>query len=168
MVFDFITDLFVQLTQFVAGLELWQQAGALVLIGAVPFIESYLGSFVGVLVGVDPFLAVPAAIIGNILCTFLLIAGASRVRTAATRGRHPEAGKQVSGRRQKIAKYVDRFGVPGVVLLGPLVLASQITAPTLIALGATKRRVYVWMGVSIIAWGILFGFFSNTIVTWAL
>ena len=47
-------------------------------------------------------------------------------------------------------------------------LASQITAPTLIALGATKRRVYVWMGVSIIAWGILFGFFSNTIVTWAL
>lgn len=163
MIFDFITDLFLALTQFVLGLDSWQQVAALILVGAVPFIESYLGSFLGVLVGIDPFLAVPAAVLGNLLCTFLLITTANRVRTAATRNSRPESGRQPTGRRQKVAKYLDRFGVPGVALLGPIVVASQITAPTLIALGATKRSVYLWMGISILLWGVAFGFFGNSL-----
>lgn len=168
MLFDFITDLFIQLTQFVAGLELWQQAGALILIGAIPFIESYLGSFLGVLVGVNPWLAVPAAVLGNVLCTFMLIATTSRARTAVTRNRQPGVAPKKSKLRDTVAKYFNRFGVPGTTLLGPLVVASQITAPTLVALGTKKRNVYLWTAISIIAWGILFGFFSNAVVTWAL
>lgn len=85
-------------------------------------------------------LAVPAAIIGNILCTFLLIALAGRARTAATPNRQGESAKQPSKRRQRVAKYLDRFGAPGVCLLGPIVLASQITSPALVALGANRRR----------------------------
>ncbi|HIZ34807.1 MAG TPA: hypothetical protein H9815_03435 [Candidatus Ruania gallistercoris] len=170
MLFDFVTDLFVNLTQFVLGLESWQQIAALVLVGAVPFIESYLGSFLGVLVGIEPMIAVPAAVVGNVLCTFLLIATSSRVRTAATRSSRPgstgEPAAQPTGRRQKVAKYLDRFGVPGVALLGPIVVASQITAPTLVALGATTRSVYLWMGLSIILWGVAFGFFGTTIAGW--
>lgn len=163
MTFDFITDLFGQLTQFALGLDSWQQVAALVLAGAIPFIESYLGSFLGVLVGVQPMIAVPAAVLGNLLCTFVLIATTSRVRAAAIRSRSPESAAQPTGRRQKVAKYLDRFGVPGVALLGPIVVASQITAPTLIALGATRRSVYLWMGLSIILWGVAFGFFGNTL-----
>ncbi|MFV0285465.1 MAG: hypothetical protein ACK5IM_03625, partial [Demequina sp.] len=63
--------------------------------------------------------------------------------------------------RQKIAGYLERFGVPGVSLLGPLALPSQFTAPTMVALGASARSVYFWMGISIVAWGVLFGFFGN-------
>ena len=163
MIFDFIADLFLTLTQFVLGLDSWQQMASLVLVGAIPFIESYLGSFLGVVVGIDPFFAVPAAVLGNLLCTFLLIATTSRVRMAATRNSRREEAPQPSGRKQKVAKYLDRFGVPGVALLGPLVVASQITAPTLIALGATKRSVYLWIGISIIAWGVAFGFFGTTL-----
>ena len=51
--------------------------------------------------------------------------------------------------------------MPGVALLGPFVVASQITAPTLVALGAARSRVYLWMGISIIAWGLLFGVFGS-------
>lgn len=171
MSLDFVADFFVTLVQFVSGLETWQQVLALVAIGAIPFIESYLGSFLGVLVGIDPFIAVPAAVVGNIISTFLVIAVASRVRTAATKGRGADAEMDLSDApksRQKIGTYLNRFGVPGVCLLGPLVIASQITAPTLIALGATKRGVYVWSAISILAWGILFGFFSHLVVTWAI
>lgn len=161
MAFDFVSDLFVQLTQFVAGLESWQQVAALVLAGAIPFFESYPGSFLGVLVGVDRVVSVPAAAIGNLLCTFLLIATTSRVRAAATRSRRDDSGRRPSARRQRIARCLDRFGVPGVSLLGPFVIASQISAPTLIALGATRRSVHLWTGVSIIAWGVVFGLFGN-------
>lgn len=171
MNFDFVGDLFVTLTQFVAGLEPWQQVLALVLVSMIPFIESYLGAFLGVLVGIDPFLAVPAAVVGNVISTFVVIALASRVRVAATNGRaatDDSAPKDTSKSRQKVGTYLNRFGVPGVCLLGPLVVASQITAPTLIALGASKRGVYVWSGISILAWGILFGFFSHLVVAWAM
>lgn len=157
MFFDFIPTLFTQLADFVLGLEFWQQIGALTLVGAIPFIESYMGSMLGAIAGINPYVAVPAAVLGNIVCTFLLISLASRGRTAFTRNRadEPESGK--------VARYFNRFGVPGVALLGPMVLASQVTAPTLVALGADRRTVYVWAGVSILAWGVLFGFFGTAI-----
>ena len=166
MLFDGIGDFFIQLAEFVGDLDSWQQIGALVLVSAIPFIESYLGSFLGVILGLPPLLAVTAAVIGNAIATFLLIAGADRTRKAVKNGRASGDVPVPSKRRQKIAKYMERFGVPGVSLLGPLALPSQFTAPTLVALGASARSVYIWMGISIIAWGVLFGFFSNLVVGW--
>lgn len=163
MNFDFVTDIFAWLAQLAVHAEPWQQAGILLLAGAIPFIESYLGSFLGILVGIPPMLAVTAAIIGNVLSTFLVISIAGRARNAATRNRTGEEGR--SGRQRKIAKYLDRFGVPGVCFLGPLLLASQITAPALIALGAGKRSLYLFQGLSIVAWGVLFGFFGDVVVS---
>ncbi|MFN3865940.1 MAG: hypothetical protein ACK4MD_04410, partial [Demequina sp.] len=104
------------------------------------------------------------ASVGNAIATFLLIAGAARARKAVVNGRDRDATAVPSKRRQKIAKYMDRFGVPGVSLLGPLALPSQFTGPTMVALGASARSVYVWMGISIVAWGVLFGFFTE----WAI
>lgn len=46
MIFAFITDLFLTLTQFVLGLDSWQQVASLVLVGAIPFIN-YLSSAAG-------------------------------------------------------------------------------------------------------------------------
>jgi hypothetical protein len=174
-----INDLFAQLTSFVDGLALWQQILALIPVGAIPFIESYLGSMLGTIVGIHPLVAVPAAVLGNVLCTFAIIALTGRARDAVTRGRGANAGAAAdgsadapvdapadarpSGMRGKVATALDKYGVPGVCLLGPLVVASQITAPTLIALGATRRQVYVWMGISILAWGVLFGLFGNLV-----
>ncbi|MGY1747833.1 hypothetical protein [Modestobacter sp. SYSU DS0511] len=160
---EFVEDLLTQLTEFAAGLEQWQQLGALLLFGVIPFVESYLGSFIGTVVGVDPLFAVPAAVIGNIVATFLTIALASGVRDAATWGR---PGRDTSQRKQKIAKYFERLGVPGVSLLGATLLPTQITAPTLIALGARRGAVYAWMGIAITVWGIAFGFFGDRVVAW--
>lgn len=162
-----INDFFAQLTSFVDGLAVWQQILALVPVGAIPFIESYLGSMLGTIVGIHPLVAVPAAVLGNLLCTFAIIALTGRARDAVTGRRAEEAGAsddaRPSGMRGKVAGALDKYGVPGVCLLGPLVVASQITAPTLVALGATRRQVYVWMGVSIVAWGVLFGVFGNLV-----
>jgi hypothetical protein len=166
MLFDFVAGLFLEATRLVAALDAWQQVLALVLVGAVPFLESYLGSFLGTILGVNPFLAVPAAVLGNVACTFLLIAVAGRVRGAVTGSRREGAAR--AGRRGKIAKHLERFGVPGVCLLGPIVVASQITAPTLIALGARRSSVLLWSAVSIVGWGVLFGFFGEAVASWLL
>src|SRR5690554_3033970 len=127
MLFDGIGDFFLQLAEFVAGLESWQQMGALVLVSAIPFVESYLGSFLGVVLGLNPFVAVAIASIGNAIMTFAIIYGASRARTAVVNGRNKDDARVQSKRRAKVAKYLDRFGVPGVSLLGPLAFPSQFT-----------------------------------------
>ncbi|MFW2513473.1 hypothetical protein ACNI3K_06815 [Demequina sp. SO4-13] len=166
MLFDGIGDYFIQLLEFVADLESWQQIGGLILVSAIPFIESYMGSFMGILVGLDPIVAVAIASVGNAITTFLLIAGAARARRAVINGRSGGATSVPTKRRQKIEKYMDRFGVPGVSLLGPFALPSQFTGPTMVALGASARSVYFWMGISIIAWGVLFGFFTEFAIRW--
>lgn len=168
MNFDFVADLFARLAEMATGADPWQQIGVLVLAGAIPFIESYLGSFLGVLLGINPVLVVGSAVVGNVVSTFLLIALAGGARSAATRHRTARPVKQRSARHQKVAKYADRLGVPGVCLLGPLVVASQITAPTLVALGASKTTVYIWQAISILGWGVLFGFFGEAVVRWFL
>ncbi|WP_249522395.1 hypothetical protein [Modestobacter marinus] len=164
MTFDPVEDLLTHLTEFAAGLEQWQQVGALLLFGMIPFVESYLGSFIGTIVGSVTFLAVPAAVLGNVLATFLTIALASGVRGAATRGREGRAAP--SKGRRKVATYFERLGVPGVSLLGATILPTQITAPTLIALGARRGAVYAWMGIAIVVWGVAFGFFGDLVVAW--
>ena len=168
-----IQDLFAQLTALVSDLEPWQQVLALIPISAIPFIESYLGSFLGILVGIHPAIAIPAAVVGNLVATFAATALAGRARGAVLRGRGEgapgERGEQDvpaagGGRfRTKVAAALGRYGVPGVCLLGPLLVASQITAPTLVALGAARSRVYLWMGVSIVVWGLAFGLFGGVL-----
>lgn len=163
-----ITDVFLWFHEQATQADTWQQVLILIGAGAIPFIESYLGSFLGVLVGINPFIAVPAAVLGNIISTFLVITIAARTRTAVVnrRGSTQDAPRELTSRQQKVGRYLERFGVPGVCLLGPIVLASQITAPALIAAGARPRAVYLWQAFAITAWGILFGFFGELAFQW--
>ncbi|MGP5268262.1 hypothetical protein ACTXLV_14990 [Brachybacterium alimentarium] len=161
-------DLLAQLHTLVSGLEPWQQVLALVPAGAIPFIESYLGSFLGSSLGIHPAIAIPAAVAGNLLATFAAIALSGRARDAVTAGRSRRTGTgatagdaQPSRFRQKVATALEKYGVPGVCLLGPFVVASQLSGPALVALGAARGKVYLWMGISIIAWGIAFGIFGS-------
>lgn len=166
MFYDGLAEFIGHVGAWVAGFDSWQQIGALMLVSTLPFVESYLGSFLGVIVGVPAGVAVIAASLGNAASTFGLIAGASRARSIAVQGREKPLTERQLRRQEKVRKYLDRFGVPGVSMLGPLALPSQFTAPALVALGASTQRVYFWMGLSIIAWGVLFGFFSHVVVGW--
>jgi hypothetical protein len=45
-----------------------------------------------------------------------------------------------------------RYGVPGVSLLGPLLLPTQFTATMLAAAGVTRARILFWQGLAIALW----------------
>ncbi|MFD5821528.1 hypothetical protein [Nesterenkonia xinjiangensis] len=145
-----------------AGAETWQQTLVMLAGGAIPFLESYVTSFVGVLVGMPAPLAVSAAVVGNVVCTLVLTFLTGGARSMATRGKEAQPSK----RRQRVAKYMDRLGVPGVCLATPLVLPTMFTAPILVGMGAKVQSVILWMTVSIIAWGVLFGFFGDWVSGW--
>lgn len=143
-----------QLQNFTESLPPLIQWLGIILIAAIPFVESYLGSVIGVFAGLSPFIAIPAAIAGNVASMLAFVIGAHTLRDRATRNRE---STELSPRRQKIKQRFDRFGVAGVSLMGQLVLPSQITSAALVSFGASRNAVIVWQVISIIMWGVVCG-----------
>jgi hypothetical protein len=60
--------------------------------------------------------------------------------------------KPQSKGRQRFARWLDRFGVPGASLLGPLALPTQFTSATLVASGVSVPRLVFWQAAAIVLW----------------
>lgn len=152
------------------------------LAGAVPFIEGEGAAGIGIIGGIHPLVAAGAAIVGNLLCVAILVAvGAGardavvsrrRAKAAAVAGNGSQGGsaalepadvepvpaaavaesERKAARKEKFQRAFERFGVPGVSLLGPLLLPTHFTATMLAAAGIGKVRVLVWQAVAIVGW----------------
>ena len=133
--------------------EVLQWIGVM-LIAAIPFVESYFGSAIGVIVGVPPVIAIAAAIVGNALSMLIFVLSTHRVRSGVVA---KKGAKELSPRRARLKANFDRYGVAGVSLLGQVILPSQITSATMVSLGASKNSVIVWQLISITIWGVAFG-----------
>jgi hypothetical protein len=143
--------------------------------GAIPFIEGEGGVAIGILGGINPVAAAIAAMAGNFLVVTVLVLLGSGARNAVVT-RHREkvltrdgaparAGSTLevppgarsddtrsAARRAKFQRAYERYGVPGVSLLGPLLLPTHFTATMLAASGVGKARILIWQAIAIIAW----------------
>ncbi|UNK70562.1 hypothetical protein [Microbacterium sp. H1-D42] len=145
------------LVDFTQSLPIWLQWAGVMLAAAIPFIESYFGTLIGILAGVPTPLAVAAAIVGNVasMLAFVFVASKARQKVLARRAGGEEI-PEPSPRREKVKRMFDRFGVPGVSLLGQTVLPSQITSGMMVSFGASRNAVIFWQVISIIVWAIIF------------
>ena len=142
------------LQDFTSSLPEMLQWVGVMLAAAIPFIESYFGSALGVLAGVNPVVAIAAAIVGNVLSMLVFVLSAHRMRSGIVAGKAP---KELSPRRERLREKFDKYGVAGVSLLGQAILPSQITSATMVSFGASKNAVIIWQIISIILWGVAFG-----------
>ncbi|NEM07724.1 small multidrug efflux protein [Geodermatophilus normandii] len=144
-----------------------------VIAAAIPFVEGEGGAAIGIVGGLHPVVAAVAAAAGNFLCVLLVVAVTSRARTAVV-DRHnslvgvgggvsrPDvdepASRQTtvaapgSKRRQRFDRWLVRYGVPGVSLLGPLAIPTQFTAAILVGSGTPPRWVLLWQAIAIAVW----------------
>jgi hypothetical protein len=119
------------------------------LAGAVPFIEGEGAATIGIVGGIPPVVAAVSAAAGNFLCVALLVLLGAGVRSAITGGK-PRT--RTTARREKFQRAFTRYGVPGVSLLGPLLLPTHFTAVMLAGSGVAKGRVLLWQAVAIVLW----------------
>lgn len=150
------------LREFTSSLpELLQWVG-IVLAAAIPFVESYFGSAIGVVAGLNPAVAIGAAIVGNVLSMLAFVLSADRLRSKVRDGK---VATLETPRRAKLRKYFDRFGVAGVSIFGQTLLPSQITSAAMVSFGASRNAVILWQIISIIIWGVAFGVLATLGVT---
>lgn len=152
------------LQDFTSSFPEFLQWVGVMLIAAIPFVESYFGSAIGVIVGINPIVAIVAAIVGNIISMLFFVLSAHGVRSGVVRGKEQ---KELSPRRQKLRDRFDKYGVAGVSLLGQLILPSQITSAAMVSFGAPKNAVILWQVISITIWGIVFGTLATVGITLA-
>ncbi|WP_327105919.1 hypothetical protein [Nonomuraea glycinis] len=143
--------------------------------GAIPFIEGEGSVVIGIIGGIPPVVAAIAAMAGNFLIVAVLVLLSSGVRDAVVTRRREKVlardgmpvgsdsalaaapaersgGSRRAARRAKFQHAYERYGVPGVSLLGPLLLPTHFTATMLAASGVGKTRILIWQALAIIAW----------------
>lgn len=148
-------DLMIEsLQSFAASLPAMLQWVGVLLIAAIPFVESYFGAVVGVVIGLNPVLAIGVAVVGNVLAMLVFVLSAHGVRSKVSAGK---TAKELSPRRAKLRRTFDKYGVAGVSLAGQAILPSQITSAAMVSFGAPKNAVILWQLISIILWGTAFG-----------
>jgi membrane protein YqaA with SNARE-associated domain len=142
------------LRDFTSSLPDVLQWVGVILAAAIPFVESYFGSVIGILAGIHPAVAIVAAIIGNVVSMLIFVLSAHGVRSRVRQGKQAQTE---TPRRAKLRERFDRYGVAGVSLLGQTLLPSQITSAAMVSFGASKNAVIIWQIISIIIWGTVFG-----------
>ena len=83
----------------------------------------------------------------------------------AVGGAEPQEGTRGAVRRAKFQRAFERYGVPGVSLLGPLLLPTQFTATMLAASGIGRARILIWQAVAIVGWTTIVTLIISGVIT---
>jgi uncharacterized membrane protein len=121
------------------------------IIGFTPFLEAHVAVPVGVLLKLPIISTALLGIVANIASVMLVILFTTLIKTKLTKSHNKST---LNGRLQKAQIYFNRYGVPGLSFMGPIVGANHISAFVSVAAGASKERVIIWQTISIILWGI--------------
>ena len=139
------------LQNFVLGLPEAVQFLGVALAAMVPFVENYGAVVIGSVAGIPIWVVVLMAIAGNLAVVALitLISGSTRDAIMARKHDNTELPVADSPSTARVRKLFDRYGIPGVTLLGMLFVPTHLIAATLVSFGLSRVGVLVWQAIAI-------------------
>ncbi|MFC4403993.1 small multi-drug export protein [Gracilibacillus xinjiangensis] len=130
------------------------------ILSAVPFFEAIIITPLAIVAGLSPVPVFILAVVGNLLTVYAVIVFIEKIRS--WRKEKDGEGKRASRAKQLWTKY----GLPGLSLLGPFFVGSHLTAFLSLIFGGTKKRVTMWMTISISAWSLVLGILAYFGIDW--
>jgi len=133
------------------------QLGAVFLVSLVPLLEGYIAASVGIIIGFPTIPTIIAASIGNWLSIMAIVVLYEKLRhRRKAKQNAKQNAKQSAGhsnrRMERAHKLFNKYGVPGVALIGPLVFGHHIGAFISLVSGSSKRYVTLWMTIGVLVW----------------
>lgn len=132
----------------------------LLFIGAfIPLIEYMLAVPFGILLLGQPVIPVViVSIIGNSLGVVAIVFLGSKIKQARQeRKNQDDQPLKENKRKERTRRYLEKYGMPGVGILGSILLSSHLSAATAVALGVSKGKVIFWTVIGVIIWSIVLG-----------
>lgn len=152
-------DFMAELQSFTESLPAALQFLGIAVAAFVPYIEGEGAAIIGAVTGINPWIAIPVAIIANVALVALIVLTFEKIRAGIV-NRRIAAGKTpqpASEKQRKVRNALEKYGVPGVSLLGPFLLPTYFTAAALTSFGVAKSRVIAWQTVAITLYAVAFG-----------
>ena len=123
---------------------------------AIPWLELAVVIPVGIIGGLNAFWVTITGFVGNMVTVVALIIGYDRLKIWLAKRK--EGKEKPDSKRSERAKNLwNKYGLPGMIMLGPILIGSHIAAFIGMTLGATKKSTLLWSTISIGAWALAFG-----------
>lgn len=124
--------------------------------GAIPWLEIALVVPLGIISGLSPVGVMIAAFSGNLLTVLFVIFGFEKVKVwLAKRKKNKE--DEPSKKEERGKRIWNKYGMPGVALIGPFLIGSHLAAFIGLVFGANKGNTAIWMTISIALWTLVLG-----------
>ncbi|MCI2264797.1 small multi-drug export protein [Sediminivirga luteola] len=144
----------------------WSVLGGVFLGGATPWLEAIVVIPGGILAGAPVTLVILAGVTGNLLTVGIAAWFGERIRgwwqrwrekrrARSGRAGDPEAEAKRARRRARIERVMSRWGMPGLAILGPIGLGTQVSAVVAVAAGVSAWTSFLWVGAGTVAWSLV-------------
>lgn len=132
----------------------WQYA-ALFLLAAAPWLDIFLVVPLGIVWGLSPVAVSIIGFAGNFLMVLLIGLFFTRISAWLER-RKVKQGRTTSSKKETRARRVwEKYGVPGLALVAPALVGTDIAAVLALSFGSSRRWVIGWMAVSLAVWTVV-------------
>lgn len=131
--------------------SLWEYI-LIFLAAATPWLEAIIVVPYGVIRGFNPFLVSVIAFLGNMLTILLVVIFYHKISDWLTKRRKAKGGEQQIKRTERARRIWNKYGVPGLSAIGPLLIGTHFTILMALALGSNKKAATVWMAISLAGW----------------
>ncbi|MGD7044184.1 small multi-drug export protein [Jeotgalibacillus proteolyticus] len=126
------------------------------LAAATPWLEIALVIPLGIVRGHSPVLVMLTGFLGNMLTVVLLVVLFEQVKSYFAKRSKNDKPKR-NKRQERGRKIWNKYGLPGLALLGPILIGTHIAAFIGMSLGAQKSWTLLWLTISIGVWSLVFG-----------
>lgn len=123
---------------------------------ALPFFEAYGVIPLAMLAGLSTVPVIILGLVGNILTVLLLIIFINKFKEWRQKRSKNKEEKSPTKRTIRAQNLWKKYGLPGLAIIGPLLVGSHLTALMSLTLGGTKKKTAYWMTASIILWSTTF------------
>jgi hypothetical protein len=135
-------------------MDLLSQYILIFILAAIPWVELLLVIPGGLAMGLKPFFVAVLAFAGNAIPVFLIVYGYKYWQI--WRQSKVKPGPYRMTRRKKRALAIwNRYGLPGLALLGPLLTGIHLATIIALAFNPAKNRLLFWMNSSLLIWTIV-------------
>lgn len=123
---------------------------------AVPGIEVLVAVPLGIVRGLPVPIAIILGFLGNASTIILEILIFEKLKNW-WESRKKKDVNIPSKRTVRAENIWGRYGIPGLALLGPILIGSHLAAFLALALGSSKKQTAAWLFISLAVWSIVFG-----------
>lgn len=125
------------------------------LLAAAPWLDVFLVVPLGIVAGLSPVAVAIIGFAGNFLLVLLLGLFFKQFSKWNTNRKLKKGITTTSKKETRARRIWERYGLPGLALLAPLIVGTDIAALLALSLGSSRKRVIQWMAVSLAVWTIV-------------